>query len=215
MLWWRMAHEMITDPNLFFTKGCGRCDKFDTPACNALRWGDALGALRDLCRASGCTETAKWGHPCYVHADRNIAIIGAFKDDVRLTFFKAGLLKDPDRVLEKQGPNTATAGMMRFHSAGDVDRLAPTIRKYLAEAMDYADRGLLPPKVDNRPDMPPELSDVLDSDPELAEAFHALPPGRQKSYLINLNGAKQSATRINRIAKFRAKIIAGKGATDR
>ncbi len=32
--------------------------------------------------------------------------------------------------------------------------------------------------------MPDELAEVLDADPELAEAFHALTPGRQKSYLF-------------------------------
>jgi uncharacterized protein YdeI (YjbR/CyaY-like superfamily) len=56
---------------------------------------------------------------------------------------------------------------------------------------------------------------ALDSDPELAEAFHALTPGRQKSYLFNLNQARQSATRAARIEKFRERIIAGKGAIER
>ena len=51
-------------------------------------------------------------------------------------------------------------------------------------------------------------------DPELAEAFHALTPGRRKSYVINLNGARQSRTRVERIARFRDKIIAGKGANE-
>jgi uncharacterized protein YdeI (YjbR/CyaY-like superfamily) len=55
----------------------------------------------------------------------------------------------------------------------------------------------------------------MDADPELAEAFSALTPGRQNSYLFNLNQAKHSATRTARIEKFRNKIIAGKGALDR
>jgi uncharacterized protein YdeI (YjbR/CyaY-like superfamily) len=63
--------------------------------------------------------------------------------------------------------------------------------------------------------LPDELIEALDADPELAEAFHALTPGRQRSYVINLNGAKASATRQTRIARFRAQIIAGKGANER
>jgi uncharacterized protein YdeI (YjbR/CyaY-like superfamily) len=63
--------------------------------------------------------------------------------------------------------------------------------------------------------MPDELIEALDADPELSEAFHSLTPGRQKSYMFNLNQAKQSATRIARIEKFRDKIIAGKGALER
>jgi uncharacterized protein YdeI (YjbR/CyaY-like superfamily) len=45
--------------------------------------------------------------------------------------------------------------------------------------------------------------------------FQALTPGRQKSYMFNLNQAKQSATRVARIEKFREKIIAGRGAMER
>ena len=60
-----------------------------------------------------------------------------------------------------------------------------------------------------------ELAEAVEADPELAEAFHGLTPGRQKSYMFNLNQAKQSATRVARILKFREKILAGKGAMDR
>jgi len=59
------------------------------------------------------------------------------------------------------------------------------------------------------------LVEAMDSDPELAEAFHSLTPGRQKSYVINLSSAKTAETRKARIAKFREKILAGKGATER
>ena len=60
-----------------------------------------------------------------------------------------------------------------------------------------------------------KLIEALDADAELAEAFHALTPGRQKSYAFNLNSAKKPETRIARIKKFRDKIIAGKGAMER
>ena len=36
-----------------------------------------------------------------------------------------------------------------------------------------------------------------------------------KSYLFNLNAAKKPETRVSRIAKFRDRIIAGKGALER
>jgi uncharacterized protein YdeI (YjbR/CyaY-like superfamily) len=69
--------------------------------------------------------------------------------------------------------------------------------------------------VEREIDMPDELVEALDADPELAEAFQALTPGRQRSYTFDLNQAKQSATRVARIAKFRDRIIAGKGAMER
>ncbi len=81
--------------------------------------------------------------------------------------------------------------------------------------MEHAEAGTRAEKVVREVDMPAELTDALDADPELAEAFQALTPGRQKSYLFALNQARQPATRIARIEKFRDKIIAGKGALER
>ncbi|SEW03264.1 Uncharacterized conserved protein YdeI, YjbR/CyaY-like superfamily, DUF1801 family [Cognatiyoonia koreensis] len=206
---------MITDVDDYFTKGCGRCSRFATPECSAHVWGAGLDDLRTICRDLSLTETVKWGHPCYMHADRNIAIIGAFRDYFRLSFFNAGLMKDPEGVLETQGPNSQTPGMIRFTENGQVRKMEQVLRAYLREAMAYADAGMKAPKTETALDWPEELGEALDSDLELAEAFDNLTPGRQKSYILNLNGAKKPETRMARIAKFRDKIIAGKGALDR
>lgn len=205
---------MITEIEDYFAKGCGRCARFDTADCSTRRWRAGLDALRTICRSADLTETVKWGHPCYIHAGRNIAIIGALREDFRLSFFNAALMQDPEGVLERQGPNTRHPDMIRFSSNGQVAELETTIRAYLDEAKGYAASGRKPPKDDSEPDLPEELADALDADPELAEAFHGLTPGRRRSYVINLNAAEQPATRVKRIAKFRAKIIAGKGAME-
>ena len=81
--------------------------------------------------------------------------------------------------------------------------------------VDYAYKGKKPTKNDSTLDLPNELTDPLDADAELTEAFHALTRGHQRSYVINLNSAKKSETRIKRIEKFRDKIIDGKGANER
>lgn len=206
---------MITDIEDYFTKGCGRCERFATQACSTRQWDKGLQDLRRICLDVGLVETVKWGHPCYMCAGRNIAIIGAFRGDFRLSFFNAALMKDPEGALEKQGPNTKHPDMIRFTSNEDVTAKAHIIRSYLREAMGYAEDGIKPPKDESTIDLPDELAEALDADPELAEAFHALTPGRQKSYVINLNAAKKSETRISRIAKFRDRILAGKGAMDR
>ncbi|MBO9547347.1 YdeI/OmpD-associated family protein [Caulobacter sp.] len=206
---------MITDPDDFFTKGCGRCDRFATPDCSTRPWIEGLNTLRRICLDVGLTETVKWAHPCYMHAGRNIAIFGAFRGDFRLSFLNPGLLVDSEGVLEPQGPNSQTPGMIRFTANDQVVELEPVIRAYLRQLMDHAEAGTEPPKTERQIDVPDELTDALDADPELAEAFHALTPGRQKSYLFALNQAKQSATRVARIEKFRDKIIAGKGALER
>lgn len=206
---------MISQIEDYFLHGCGRCNRFATSDCSARVWATGLQHLRRICRAAGLVETVKWGHPCYMHAGRNIAIIGAFRGDFRLSFFHAALLKDSSSVLEKQGENTSHPDMIRFTDAAQVTALEPVIRSYLMEAMAYAEAGLKPPRDARQIALPEELIETLDADPELAEAFHALTPGRQKSYALNLNSAKTPATRMSRIAGFRSKILAGKGATER
>lgn len=206
---------MITLIDDFFSKGCGRCERFDTPDCSTRQWHDGLVALRQVCRAAGLTETVKWGHPCYMHANRNIVIIGAFRHDFRLSFFSAALMQDPEGVLEKQGANTHHADMLRFTANDQVAAIQPILTRYLKEAMAYAEQGLKPQKTDQAIELPDELSDTLAADLELAEAFYRLTPGRQKSYVIHLNSARHSATRLDRIARCRDKIIAGKGAMER
>ena len=150
-----------------------------------------------------------------MHADRNIVIFGALRNDFRLSFFNGALMKDPNGVLEKHGPNTRHPDMFRFTENGQVTKMEPIIKSYIQEAKKYAEAGIKPPKEKFDLELPDELVEAMDADPELAEAFHNLTPGRQKSYVFNLNSAKKTETRIARIVKFRDKIIAGKGATER
>jgi len=206
---------MITNPDDFFAKGCGRCARFATADCSTRQWIDGLNALRRICLDLGLEETVKWAHPCYMHAGRNIAMFGAFRGDFRLSFMNPGLLVDSEGVLEPQGPNSRTPSMIRFTASGQVGEKQSVIRAYLRQLIDHAEAGTKPAKIDREIDMPDELIAALDGDPELAEAFHALTPGRQKSYVFALNQAKQPATRLGRIEKFRDKIIAGKGALER
>ncbi|WP_417271700.1 YdeI/OmpD-associated family protein [Celeribacter sp.] len=206
---------MISDIEDYFVKGCGRCPRFETKDCSTKFWANGLAGLRAICLSADLIETVKWGHPCYMHADRNIVIIGAFRDNFRLSFFNAALLQDPDGVLKKQGPNTQHPDMIRFTSNDGPEEMQATIRAYLEEAKGYAVEGKKLPQDNSAPELPEELVEALDADPELAEAFHALTRGRQRSYVVNLNGAKKPETRASRIEKFRDKIIEGKGVNGR
>lgn len=205
---------MITEIEDFFTLGCGRCDRFATPECSTRRWIVGLNGLRRICRDMGLSEHVKWGHPCYMHAGRNIVLIGALRGDFRLGFFNSALMKDPDGVMEKQGPNTQNPDSIQFTDVGQVAEQETILRAYIAEAMGYAEAGILPVKVPQEIELPDELVEAMDADPELAEAFHALTPGRQRSYVIVLGQAKASATKVARIEKLRPKILAGKGASE-
>ena len=63
-------------------------------------------------------------------------------------------------------------------------------------------------------DRPTELTVIFERDPLFEAAFDQLTPGRQRGYLIHFTGAKQSATRTNRIQKARDRILLGKGLND-
>ena len=126
---------MITDIEDFFSKGCGRCDRFDTPDCSTRLWADGLRKLREICLSAGLEETVKWGQACYMHAGRNIAIMGAYQNKFVFGFFNAALMKDPDGVLEKPGPNTQHANTMNFTANQQVAMMEGTIRAYLWSAV--------------------------------------------------------------------------------
>lgn len=206
---------MITEADDYFAKGCGRCARFDTPDCSARLWQDGVLALRALMLDCGLDETVKWGHPCYRFGDRNIALIGAFRTDFRLSFMNAGLLRDPEGLLRPAGPNSQTSDVIFFHDPRSVIDLAQPIRSLVEQAKDFARGGIKPARRAEAPDLPDDLADALDADPELAEAFHRLTPGRQRSYVIALSSAKAAATRARRIEGFRSGILAGRGAQER
>lgn len=206
---------MITDIEDYFSNGCGRCERYATPDCVTKQWGSGLNSLRQICRELELVETVKWAHPCYMYGDRNIVLIGAVRKDFRLIFFNAALLKDLEGVLERQGPNTRHPDMIRFTDNTQIAEMKSIIISYIKEAVGYAEAGIKPPKEQSDLDLPDELIEAMDSDPELAEAFHTLTPGRKRSYVINLNSAAKTETRCTRIAKFRNKILSGKGATER
>jgi uncharacterized protein YdeI (YjbR/CyaY-like superfamily) len=174
-----------------------------------------LQALRQLCLAVGLVETAKWGHPCYTHQGRNIVILGALRSDFRLTFFNASLLQDPQQLLQQKGANSAHPDTLSFTDASQVKAVATSLRTYLKEAMTLAEMGIKPVKVERDLQLPDELLQALAEDAELSTAFFRLTPGRQRSYVIYLNAAKKTETRVARILACRARILAGKGALER
>lgn len=206
---------MITDISDYFAKGCGRCARFGTPDCSVQHWAEGLAALRAICLETGLSEHVKWGQPCYMHAGRNIALIGAFRSNFCLSFFDAALLGDPRQLLEPSGPHAARADVIRFRAAAEVTAHRCVILSYLREAMGHAERGTRAPKPARSLELPERLRSALQSDPDLNAAFAALTPGRQRSYVIALASAKSPATQDRRIAKLRPRIIAGKGANER
>ena len=205
---------MIARIEDYFADGCGRCARFATDDCAARRWAAGLAALRALCLQAGLEEGVKWGHPCYGFAGRNLAILGALRGDVRISFPDAALLSDPGGLLRPAGPNSREATTISFTTVDQIEAQAPALRALLAEARAHAAAGRRPPRLAAAVDLPDDLAAALDADPELAEAWQALTPGRQRGYVVALSSAKAPATRLARIARFRAGILSGQGVAE-
>lgn len=178
------------------------------------KWPDEMTELRSILLSSGLSEELKWGKPCYSHDGKNIVIIQEMKEFLALMFFKGALLTDDADVLEEQGPNTRSALRIRFTSLDDVNRMADTVRSYIAEAIDIEEAGLA---VGPAPSITfvEELQDRIETDPAFKAAFDALTPGRQREYNLHFSSAKQAKTRQARVEKYADKILAGKGFRDR
>jgi len=199
----------------YLRDGCGRCEHYQTPQCKVHAWTDALRALRAVALEAGLTETMKWGSPCYTLGDANVAMIVAFRESCALSFFQGAGLDDPEGALEEPGPNTRFGRYFRLRSAGEVAAHRATIERLLAQAVALARAGT---KLDVAPaaePVPEELERVLASDAALRRAFDALTPGRRRSHILHVGGAKQSETRARRAEKCAPEIRAGRGFQER
>ena len=188
--------------------------KLDRQFSEAKLWREEALALRAVLLDCGLTEAMKWGKPCYGQDGANIAIIQRMKGFLALLFFKGALLDDPDGILAPQGPNSRSGYRAVFTSVQDVERMAPSIRACVRQALEVERKGL---KVETSTeiDLPEELVFAFDEDPDFRAAFEALTPGRQRGYALYFSDAKQSETRTSRIEKYRQKIFDGKGFHDR
>lgn len=177
-------------------------------------WRQEASALREILLECKLTEELKWGKPCYTHDGNNICIIQRMKDFLALLFFKGALLKDSDKVLEVQGPNSRAGYRLRFASVEDVARMTKAVKASVRDAIAVEKAGLKVAKVTEL-EYPAELLAKFDDDPAFKAAFSKLTPGRQRGYVLHFSAAKQSKTRARRIDRYRQNILDGKGFQER
>ena len=180
------------------------------------RWKEEILALREIALSCGLNEVYKWRQPCYAHKGRNIAILGCFKDDCVIGFFKGGLLEDPEGILQRPGENTQTSRVVRFSDVEGIRQMRSTLRRYLLQAVDIEESGkaMLEKKEPTELRPSEELLSAFAADPSFGDAFAVLTKGRQRAYHMHFNAASQSDTRSRRIEKYRDRIMKGKGIHD-
>lgn len=181
----------------------------------AEKWREAMEELRRIALDCGLGEEQKWGKPCYTFDGANVAITQPFKERCAFMFFKGSLLKDPDGLLERPGPNSRAARRMMFSEAGEVVETEGRLRAFIADAIEIEKAGLKVKERKEPESLPEELEKMFEEVPGLENAFGALTPGRQRAYIFHFSGAKQSKTRRSRIEKCVPGILDGKWLRDR
>ena len=178
----------------------------------AQKWQKQIDALRKIALDGGLVEELKWGKPCFTYQNKNVAIIIPFKEVCALMFFKGALLKDSKRILKKIGEHTQAGRWVRFTSSAEISALRATLKKYIGEAIQIQKSGRkVPLRKASEYVIPEELEVRLKASSKVKAAFEALTPGRRRSYIIHVSGAKQPKTREARALKCVPMILSGRG----
>lgn len=198
----------------YLIDGCMRCKYGATAKCKVNTWRTELKLLRQIALESGLQEEIKWSVPVYTHKGKNIISVNALKDSANITFFKGALLSDPAKILQQQG-NIQSGRIAKFTHYEQIEKLIDLLIDYIKEAIMIEESGKKVILVKNQEAPPLELLQAFEEDPLLKLAFNALSPGRQRGYILHFSQAKQAATRIARIEKYREQIKNGIGLNDR
>ena len=179
------------------------------------KWQEEIRKLRVIVLDCGLTEELKWGCPCYTFQKTNIVLIHVFKDYCAFLFFKGALLNDPEGILIQQTKNVQVARQIRFTNVQEIVKMKTILKAYIYEAIEVEKAGLkVNLKKTSEFTIPEEFKNKLNKTPALKTAFHALTPGRQKSYILYFSSPKLSKTRESRVEKSMKQILNGKGLDD-
>jgi len=189
--------------------------EIDAFISKAKKWKEELQLLRSIILNSELEEELKWGKPCYCINNKNVLIIAPFKEYCGLLFFNGALLKDNKKLLVKAGEHSQAGRLIQFKDKNEIEKLSKVISSYIKEAIEIEKAATkFKPETTAEKIEIEELQEYKKTNPAFKKAFDALTPGRQRGYLIYFSGAKQSATRIDRINKYSDKILRGKGLND-
>jgi uncharacterized protein YdeI (YjbR/CyaY-like superfamily) len=178
----------------------------------AKKWQKETDKLRKIALDCDLTEEFKWGKPCFTFLKKNVAIVIPLKESCALAFFKGALLKDAKHILQKAGEHTQAGRWIKFTSLPEITAQQSTLRDYLYEAIELEESGKkVELKRTSEYPIPEELQIRLKADPLLKTSFESLTPGRKKSYIFHISGAKQTKTRAARAERCVPMILSGRG----
>jgi uncharacterized protein YdeI (YjbR/CyaY-like superfamily) len=182
----------------------------------AKKWQRETARLRKIALDCYLTEELKWGKPCFTFGKKNVAIVIPLKESCALSFFKGALLKDPKHLLEKIGEHTQAGRWIKFTTLREITSQQSTLSDYLYEAIALEESGKkVALKKPSEYAIPEQLQARLNDNAALGAAFEALTPGRRKSYIFHISGAKQAKTKQARVERCVPMILSGRGFNER
>jgi len=146
-------------------------------------------------------ESIKWSSPFFEYK----GIVGnmtAFKKHVSYGFWKAGLMSDPEGILEKAG-NTQMA-VLKARAVDDLPATAILIR-YIEEAVDLNERGIKAPQTNPKTgkktlEIPDYFLAALKKHKQAQGTFEGFSYSKRKDYVEWVTEAKRESTRDKRLA---------------
>ncbi|MEO8805395.1 MAG: YdeI/OmpD-associated family protein [Burkholderiaceae bacterium] len=161
---------------------------------------------------SGCpavVETIKWGMPFYMHADRILANMAAFKQHCSFRFWNG-------REAAERGKSAEAMGQFgRLTTLRDLPprrELVLVVKQAVAliDAGTTRTRAAKPRSAAAQPDMPAELAHALARHTLARQTFEALSPSQRREYVDWIVEAKRDETRARRLAQALEWLAEGK-----
>ena len=177
-------------------------------------FSEGINKLRDIAAKTEFVETLKWGGPVYTIDNKNVLMIGAFKNHFGLWFFNGSFLSDPKNVLESAQEKTKGMRHWKFTENDAIDEAG--VLAYMEEAIANQKKGkMITPDKKKETLIPDLLQQALDKDPGLREKFNAFSPYKQREFCEHISSAKQEKTKLTRLEKALPMIASGVGLNDK
>jgi len=161
----------------------------------------------------GVEETIKWGMPYFDYKGNALCGMAAFKEHCTFLFWKAKLLKDPEKILQVE-QRGAMGNFDRITSLKDLpsDKI---LIAYIKEAAKLNEDDVkLPARkktVIAELKMPVDFAAALKKNKKAQTVFQNFTPGKKKEYIEWITEAKTEPTKIKRIETAVEWIAEGRG----
>lgn len=181
------------------------------------QWTDCLKLLREIFLSSGMTETIKWGAPVYMHKDKNISSMAAFKNYVGIWFYQGALLSDEaKKLVNAQDGVTKALRQWRFTTIEEISSNRKLIMDYIEEAIANSEAGKeIKAERNKEIVIPVEIQNLFDTDYEFKAAFEGLSLGKRREFAEFIAQPKNESTRLARLEKITPLVLQGIGLNDK